>query len=496
MKNYKLLIIAVILVAIAALVSQDSKPGAGGDPLVGHNLLTPAEIDQVRAFTLQASEEEISVAQQEGVWRVTSRNNFAAARDRIEDLFQKLSTTRIIEMVSANPARHDDLGVAMPASGTKPADDTMLLTLRDKDGKQLKTLHLGKGRQSRGPDGSIGFGEDGQYIRYAGTDQVYLASARLWIDRTHLRWLNTSLLKLAAADISRISSRPVAGADAYVLARATATDSLQLADLPEGQQTKRPAADGIARFFENLSCDDIIATATPLQHPDLASATLIVVETFKGLTISLRIGSGPVDLNGGGKGYIVSLDASYAGTDPALTALASETAGNAKNFVYAIQETRAKPLLAKPAELHEAKPAPPPSPATATAPVEPASGSVAAPSAAASGTAVADLQQVEATHILIAWQGADRSSAARSKEEARKLIDELHAKIKKGADIGELAKEHSDCPSGKSSKGSLGSFGRGMMAKPFEDAAFSLKVGEVSGVVETGFGYHLIRRDK
>ncbi|PKL40263.1 MAG: hypothetical protein CVV41_20200 [Candidatus Riflebacteria bacterium HGW-Riflebacteria-1] len=381
MKNYKLLIIAVILVAVAALVSQDNKPGAAGDPLVGHYLLSAAEIDQIRDFTLQASDEEISVAQHNGTWRVTSRKNFAAELDRIEDLFQKLSTTRIIEMVSANTARHNDLGVAAPASGTKPADDCMLLTLRDKDGKPFKTLHLGKGRQSRGPDGSIGFGEDGQYIRYAGTDQIYLASARLWLDRTHLRWLNTSLLKLAAADISRISSRPVAGADGYVLARATATDPLQLADLPEGQQTKSPAAAGITGFFENLSCSDIIATDAPLQHPDLASATLIVVETFKGLTLSLRIGSGPVDLSGGGKGYIACLDASYAGTDPALTALASETAGNARNFVYAIQEARVKPLLAKPAELHEPKPAPPPpeaasgtiaAPASASAPVEPA----------------------------------------------------------------------------------------------------------------------------
>jgi parvulin-like peptidyl-prolyl isomerase len=192
----------------------------------------------------------------------------------------------------------------------------------------------------------------------------------------------------------------------------------------------------------------------------------------------MRIGSGPIDLANVGKGHIISLDAHYTGTDMALAALASETAGNSEKFVYAIPEARIKPLLVKPAELHEAKPAPPPQTASDTA------------------TASAELQQVEATHILIAWQGADRSSATRSKEEARKLIDELHEKIKKGADIGELAKEHSDCPSGKSSNGSLGSFGRGMMAKPFEDAAFGLEVGKVSSVVETGFGYHLIRRDK
>ena len=404
MKNFKLLIIAVVLVAIALVVSQDSKTGAG-DPLVGRNLLSAAEIDQVRAFTLTAADEEISLAQQNGSWRVTSREGFAAQPDRIEDLFQKLSTTRIIEMVSANKERHADLGVASPASGTRPDADSLWLTLRDKDGKEMKTLLLGKGRQSRGPDGAMGFGEDGQYVRYSGSDQIYLVSDRLWIDKAHLRWLDTGLLKLPVADISRINSRPVVGADGYVLARESATAALQLADLPEGQQTKRATADAVARFFENLEVGDIIATATPLEHPDLASATLIEVETFKGLTVSMRIGSGPIALANVGKGHIISLDAHYTGTDAALAALASETAGNAAKFVYAVPEARVKPLLVKPAELHEAKPAPPLETATGTA------------------TASAELQQVEATHILIAWQGADRSSATRSKEEARKLID-------------------------------------------------------------------------
>lgn len=478
MTNYKLLIIAVALVAIALLIGQDNKPGLGSDSLVGRNLLSPAEIDQVRAFTLTTSDEEISISLQNGVWRVSSRNGFVAALDRIEELFQRLSSTRVIEMVSANAERHADLGVAAPASGTRLAADTILLVLSDKDGKLLKTLHLGKGRQARGPDGSMGFSEDGQYVRYEGKSEVYLVSNRLWIDKTHLRWLNTSLLKLPAADISRISSRPVAGEDAYILERASSTEPLQLAGLPDDQQAKQSTADAVASFFANIDCGDIIATATPLQHPDLANATLVEVETFKGLTLSLRIGTGPVDLANVGKGHIISLDANYAGTDPDLTALASEIAGNSKKFIYAVPETKIKPLLVKPADLQEAKPTLPPETATGAVP------------------AVADLQQVDATHILVAWQGVDRSSATRTQQEARQLIDELHEKIQKGADIGELAKEHSDCPSGKSQNGSLGSFGRGAMAKPFEDTAFALKVGEVSAVVETGFGYHIIRRDK
>jgi peptidyl-prolyl cis-trans isomerase C len=56
-----------------------------------------------------------------------------------------------------------------------------------------------------------------------------------------------------------------------------------------------------------------------------------------------------------------------------------------------------------------------------------------------------------------------------------------------------LAVEHSTCPSGKQG-GNLGTFGRGQMVKPFEDATFSLEVGQISDPVQTQFGYHLIYR--
>jgi len=102
-------------------------------------------------------------------------------------------------------------------------------------------------------------------------------------------------------------------------------------------------------------------------------------------------------------------------------------------------------------------------------------------------------EQIRASHILLMYQGSMRSTATRSKDEARTEIDAIKAEIDAGGDFADIAAEYSDCPSARDG-GDLGSFARGMMVPEFENAAFALPVGEVSVVVETPFGYHLIQR--
>ncbi|MCK5685753.1 peptidylprolyl isomerase [bacterium] len=97
--------------------------------------------------------------------------------------------------------------------------------------------------------------------------------------------------------------------------------------------------------------------------------------------------------------------------------------------------------------------------------------------------------QVKASHILIKF---DAKAKKEEKDKALKKIKEILAKIKKGEDFGKLAEKHSECPSGKKG-GDLGFFKSGQMVKPFEKAAFSMKKGETSDVVETRFGYHIIK---
>jgi len=98
-------------------------------------------------------------------------------------------------------------------------------------------------------------------------------------------------------------------------------------------------------------------------------------------------------------------------------------------------------------------------------------------------------ESVRASHILI---GVDPKATAEEKQTARKKADDLLVQVKGGADFAEVAKKESSCPSAKKG-GDLGEFSQGQMVKPFEEVAFGLKQNELSGVVETQFGYHIIK---
>jgi hypothetical protein len=131
--------------------------------------------------------------------------------------------------------------------------------------------------------------------------------------------------------------------------------------------------------------------------------------------------------------------------------------------------------------------------AAAPTPSAPPSASAAA-SASAAPAPVPDA--IIAQHILVIYKGAKRApkTITRSKADAKARAGEALAKVKGGADFSDVVKEYSDDTGTVDRMGSLGKFTRDAMDPAFSAAAFALQVGQVSDVVETPFGFHVIKR--
>lgn len=102
-------------------------------------------------------------------------------------------------------------------------------------------------------------------------------------------------------------------------------------------------------------------------------------------------------------------------------------------------------------------------------------------------------EEVKASHILLRLaEDADQATI----DKRRTLAEELLKQLKDGADFAKLAKTHSDDQSNATDGGEIGNFGRGIMVKEFEDVAFSLRPGQLSDVVKSPFGFHIIKVDE
>lgn len=104
--------------------------------------------------------------------------------------------------------------------------------------------------------------------------------------------------------------------------------------------------------------------------------------------------------------------------------------------------------------------------------------------------------KIGAKHVLVKYAGAKKAAASitRTREEACLRAEEARTKLEQGSPFADVVRTYSEEPGAASREGSLGTIERSQVVPPFADAAFELRPGEVSHVVETDFGFHIILR--
>ena len=473
-KTFKTLGIVAAISVVLAIVVGSIKPTVAFDTSGIRDLLPDIEVAGIHAIEIQNGADSTRLERAGPAFTVASKHNYPASNRQINSVIEKCVKIRTTALLTSDAADHESLGISDAEMGN---DGVQVVKLFDADGKMVTGLIAAKVGNPEDPSA-------GYHVRLLEDDKVYDTAEYVQFQAKASDYVEKSLLSIQRDDVAKAS---VEAGDSYSILNDEGNQAV-LQDVPEGKKAKPSDANQVLGAAVGLAMTDFLSE---VEAKDLVFESTYTVETKGKARYAFEIAK-KIEKKGEGEEmdestrYFVRAKAKYFGPpresftvkpddsqeqldekDAMLQASdgCREFNQRHQSWVYEVGSWKAEQMCKPLADLVEEDDGKP--------------------------------TEVEASHILVAYEGSERCDVkGRTKEQAMARAAEVLGKVKAGEQtFEELAKEFSDGPSGPQG-GSLGMFKFVGMAKPFSEAAFALEVGAVSDVVETQFGFHVIKRTK
>lgn len=365
LKALSILAIVVIGGAAAAVFMQEGSIERGESK--PERLFKGLNLDQVAQVKITTTSETITLKKAGDKWGLESRGGYAVQSENLKRLVLSLADLKPAEKMTNKPEKYDAMGVgeAKPENGR--------VQIYDDKGALLAGLYVGKTHESPSEDG--GFNPpNGQYVRVEGKDaNVYKIKEPITIDTMPASWLAKDVLKVDAANLSRVHIEHAGTTESLTVARIGA-DDFKLSDpIPDDMEPQTFAVRGVSTAIQNLTLTDVLRADDP-KIKDLDVKTTYTAVQKNGVTYNVGIGK--------------LLDESYARVraayDPAMNlglgdqrtsdsvaakamevpdVTVKKVADLTAGWVYKVAQYQADNLGKKRSDLMKKKPAPTPVPA-------------------------------------------------------------------------------------------------------------------------------------
>jgi len=298
-KQLFVLLVLVVVLGVAGLVlrrqNQTAWQGSGRQG-AAKKLLGELPVNDVAAIVIKGGTNQLDLVRKDNLWRVKQRNDYAANFAEISGFLLKAADLKAVQVEEIGPSQFARYKLLPPGQGTNTA---VLVELRDQNGKEIKSLLLGKthmrkaeGRPS--PMGEMGESEgwpDGRYVM-VGTGAKTLAVVSDPLSNLEAKpeqWLNKDFFKVEK--IRSIAVTYPVATNSWKVTRDTESGSdWKLAEAKPGEQLDSSKTSSFSSALSSPSFNDVLPADTKPAETGLDKPTVVTLTTFDDFTYTLKLG--------------------------------------------------------------------------------------------------------------------------------------------------------------------------------------------------------------